>query len=201
MWQMTLRVFCAQAYRPCMTNVSEQSPPAATATAQPPATSRVVAYPSQMLRPIPSFVFAVPQGWVLDEAPDAIGVVRTPQEVDGFWVNAILSHDRVPRSVDFKQAAQVTFAKLKQGTPDAKVTMERLARFGSNVVYLRGVELSAPKTGRALAQLHALFFAPVDKDDKGKTVDFFQIIATAPADQMSRFGNAFVEMISSFRFV
>jgi hypothetical protein len=154
-----------------------------------------------MLRAIPSFVFAVPEGWVLDEAPDALAVIRSPQEVDGFWVNAILSHDRVPRSVDFKQAAQVTFAKLKQGTPDVKPTMERLARFGTNVVYLRGVELSAPKTGRALAQLHALFFAPVDKDDKGKTVDFFQFIATAPADQMGRFGNSFVEMISSFKFV
>jgi hypothetical protein len=180
-----------------MTNVTQAGPP--EATAQQPATSRVVAYPSKMLRPVPSFVFSVPQGWVLDEAPDAIGVVRTPEEIDGFWVNAIVSHDRVPRSVDFKQAAQFTFAKLKHSSPDAKVTMERLARFGSNVVYLRGVELSAPKTGRALAQLHALFFAPAD--DTGKTVDFFQIIATAPTDTMGRFGNSFVEMISSFRFV
>jgi hypothetical protein len=153
-----------------------------------------------MLRPIPSFVFTVPKGWVVDEAPDALAVIRTPEQVDGFWVNAILSHDRVPRSVDFKQAAQLTFAKLKKATPDAKVTMERLARFGANIVYLRGVEMAAPKTGRALAQVHALFFAPVDKDDKNKTTDFFQLVASSPAEHMPRFSAPFVELISSFKF-
>jgi len=182
-----------------MTNVTETGTPAVAPKQT--ATSRVVAYPSKILKPIPSFVFSVPEGWVIDEAPDALAVIRTPRAVDDFWVNAILSHDRVPRTVDFKQAAQITFAKLKKGSPDTKVTMERLARFGANVVYLRGAEMQAPKSGRQLAQLHALFFAPVDKDDKGKTVDFFQFIATAPSDLMGRFGNAFVEMISTFKFV
>ena len=80
----------------------------------------------------------------------------------------------------------------------AKVTMERLARFGENVVYLRGVELSAPKTNRPLAQLQALFFAPVEGE--GKTVDFFQFIATTPEPLMETYGPAFLEMIGSFRF-
>ncbi len=182
-----------------MTNVQEGDANAVAAKQSP--TSRIVAYPSSMIRPTPPFIFSVPLGWVLDEAPDALAVIRTPEEVDGFWVNAILSHDRVPRAVDFKQAAQITFAKLQRTAPDAKATMERLARFGANIVYLRGVEMAAPKTGRALGQLHALFFAPVDKDDTGKTVDFFQIIATAPADRMNAFGPSFVELISSFRFV
>src|SRR5262245_9587393 len=104
-------------------------------------TARVAVYPSAMIRPVPSFIFTVPAGWVLDEAPDALVVVRTAEQVDGFWVNAILSHDRVPRAVDFKQAAKATWARVQQASPDAKVTMERLARFGTNVVYLRGVEM------------------------------------------------------------
>jgi hypothetical protein len=161
-------------------------------------TARLVVYPSAMIRPIPGFVFSVPQGWVLDEAPDALAVVRTPEEVDGFWVNAILSHDRVARAVDFKSAAQATWARLAQSSPDAKVADERLARFGTNVVYLRGVDLKAPKTGRDLSQLQALFFAPAEGE--GKTVDFFQFISTAPAEHMDRFGPAFMEMIGSFRF-
>jgi hypothetical protein len=166
---------------------------------KPTATSQIAAYPSRLIKPIPSFLFAVPRGFVVDEAPDALCVVRAPKEVDGFWINAILSHDRVPRSVDFKQAAQITFARMKRSSPDATATMERLARFGANVVYLRGVEMKAPKTGRGLAQVQALFFAPAN--DKGKTVDFFQFIATAPSELMPRFGKAFVEMISSFKFV
>lgn len=162
-------------------------------------TSRLAFYPSEVIKPIPSFVFSVPEGWVVDEAPDALAVVRLPQQVDGFWINALLSHDRVPRSVDFKQAAQLTWARLKQANPDAKPEMERLARFDANVVYLRGVEVKAPQSGRSLAQLHALFFAPAP--DEGKTVDFFQFIGTSPSEHMERFGPNFVEMIGSFRFI
>ena len=69
---------------------------------------------------------------------------------------------------------------------------------GTNVVYLRGVDLKAPKTGRDLSQLQALFFAPAEGE--GKTVDFFQFISTAPAEHMDRFGPAFMEMVGSFRF-
>jgi hypothetical protein len=161
-------------------------------------TARVAVYPSALIKPVPPFIFSVPSGWVLDDAPDALVVARTPEQVDGFWVNAILSHDRVPRAVDFKQAAQATWARLQKTSPSAKVTMERLARFGTNVVYLRGVELEAPKSGRQLAQLHALFFAPANEG--GKTVDFFQLIATSPQDRMDHFGPAFVELVGSFRF-
>jgi hypothetical protein len=161
-------------------------------------TARVAVFPSATIKPVPSFIFSVPDGWVLDDAPDALVVARTAEQVDGFWVNAILSHDRVPRAVDFKQAAQATWARLHKSSPSAKVTMERLARFGSNVVYLRGVELEAPETGRALAQLHALFFAPAT--DEGKTVDFFQLIATSPREHMEACGPAFVELVGSFRF-
>jgi len=161
-------------------------------------TARLAAYPGAMLRPIPSFVFSVPQGWLLDEAADALAVVRTPEEIDGFWVNAIISHDRVPRAVDFEAAAKTTWARIKQSSPDATPTLEKMARFGTNVVYLRGVELTAPQSGPKLAQLHALFFAPVAGE--GKTVDFFQIVGTSPADVMERFAPAFLEVIGSFHF-
>jgi hypothetical protein len=163
-------------------------------------TARVAVHPSAAIRPVPPFIFSVPAGWVLDEAPDALVVARTAEQVDGFWVNAILSHDRVPRAVDFKQAAQATWSRLRQTSPSARVTMERLARFGPNVVYLRGVELEAPKSGRPLAQMHALFFAPTREGDTGRTVDFFQLIATSPLDRMEAYGPAFVELVGSFRF-
>lgn len=161
-------------------------------------TARVAVYPSSAIKPVPAFIFSVPSGWVLDEAPDALVVARTAEKVDDFWVNAILTHDRVPRSVDFKQAAQVTWGRLERTSPGAKVTMERLARFGANVVYLRGVEMQAPESGRPLAQLHALFFAPAVGE--GKTVDLFQLVATSPQEHMDRFGPSFVELIGSFRF-
>jgi hypothetical protein len=161
-------------------------------------TARLAVYPGTQLKPVPSFVFSVPQGWLLDEAADALAVIRTPEEVDGFWVNAIISHDRVPRAVDFEAAAKTTWVRIKQSSPDATPTLEKMARFGNNVVYLRGVELTAPKSGRKLGQLHALFFAPAEGE--GKTVDFFQIVGTSPADLMERFAPAFLEIVGSFRF-
>lgn len=162
-------------------------------------TARIAAHPSDMIPGIPRFVFSVPAGWVIDEAPSALCVVRTPKEIDGFWPNAIIRHDSAPRSLDFEKAAQLTWAKLKRDTPDATDHGERLMRFGSRVVYTRGVELPGPD-GRRLAQLQSLFFAPVD--DAGKTVPFFQIIGTTTVgprtdDDMK----SFVEILASFRFV
>lgn len=164
-----------------------------------PSVRRAVVYPSSQVRPVPSFLFNAPEGWVVDEAPDALVVVRTPVEVDGFWINAILSHDRVAASVDLDTVAKATWARITNETPSATVNLERIARFGDNVVYLRGVQLDAPQSGRQLAQLHALFFAP--REAGRKTADFFQFIVTAPADKMAELGPGFIETIASFRFL
>ena len=37
-------------------------------------------------------------------------------------------------------------------------------------------------------------------EGEGKTVDFFQIVGTSPADTMERFAPAFLEIIGSFKF-
>lgn len=161
-------------------------------------TSRLAVQPGLLIRGVPGFLFSVPRGWLLDEAPDSLAVVRTPEEIDDFWPNAIISHDRVARAVDFETAAKATWARLQQASPDAKVSFEKMARFGTNVVYLRGAEMKAPKSGRDIGQLQAMFFAPAP--DEGKTVDFFQIVATAPAELMEQFAAPFLEIIGSFRF-
>ncbi len=165
-----------------------------------PSIGRIAVHPSAMVPGIPPFLFAVPEGWVIDEAPGALCVVRQPAvDDDGFWVNGIIRHDKVPRSIDFERAAKVTWAKLKKSTPSAVDNGERLARFGSNVVYLRGVNLDGPN-GRPLAQMQAMFFAPVTEG--GKLVDFFQIIGTSQRDESVQANmNVFVELISSFRFI
>lgn len=161
-------------------------------------TDRVAVYPSRALRPVPGFTFAVPRGWVLEESPDALAAVHTPEAVDGFWVNALISSDRVARSVDLPHAAAATLARLQQRCPEATVTMEKFARFGERATYLRGVELTAPGSDRRLAQLQAMFFAPVE--GPGTTVDLFQIIGTCLQPQLERFGADMVGIVASFRF-
>ena len=83
-------------------------------------------------------------------------------------------------------------------SPGATVDMERVARFGDNVAYLRGIQFPAPEGGRALAQLHGLFLAPAAPD--AVTHDVFQVIGTAPVEVMPTFGAVFVALIASFQF-
>ena len=78
--------------------------------------------------------------------------------------------------------------------------MERIARFGDNVVYLRGVQLDRPAV-RAPAGPAARAVLRAGRPRVGPTTDLFQIIATSPADVMGRIGSGLVEMIASFRFV
>jgi hypothetical protein len=169
-----------------------------TPTSAPTTGYQVVIHPSRMVRPVPAFLFAAPEGWVVDEAPGAILAVRASAPVNDFWNNALLTHDRVAKAVDLQAAATASWGRLKADAPSAEVKMERVARFGDNVVYLRGVELDAPQSGKRLAQVHALFLAP--SEDDAKTADLFQFVATSTVDQMDDVGKQFVEMIGTFRF-
>ena len=92
---------------------------------------------------IPSFLFDVPEGWIIDEGPSALCVVRRPQGVDGFWKNAIIRHDKVPREVDFERAAKTTWAKLKRTYPELRNRASAWCVSANVVAYVRGVELIA----------------------------------------------------------
>jgi hypothetical protein len=159
----------------------------------------VAVYPSQDIKPVPGFVFSVPKGWVLDEAPNALAVVRPPEPVDDFWVNVLITSDTVVRSLTIEKAAQITWDRLEKQQPTAAVKTERYARFRDRVTYLRTVDIQH-QDGAALSQVQCLFFAPVDKDDVGKTVHMFQIVGTCLAAQLDRLGPDMVEIVASFRF-
>jgi hypothetical protein len=163
------------------------------------ATRHVAVHPSTMIPGIPSFLFDVPDGWITDEAPNALCVVRQPHDINGFWANVIVRHDKVPREVDFERAAKTTWRKLQQAVPSAVERGERLVRFGSNVVYVRGADLDGDD-GQPLAQIQAMFFAPVSEG--GKIVDFFQIIGTCLRDDALQSNmEQITAMIASFRFL
>ena len=123
-----------------------------------------------------------------------------PQAVDGFWANAIVRHDKVPREVDFERAAKTTWAKLL----NAPIPM-RGERASGWCVSTRQRRLrprcrSDGADGRPLAQIQAMFFAPVTEG--GKVVDFFQIIGTCLRnDSLQTNMDQIPAMIASFRFL
>ena len=162
-------------------------------------TAQIVAQPSAMLPGIPPFVFALPEGWVLDEAPGALAVIRMPDETDGFLINGILSHDKVSRKVDFKEAAGFTWQRLLEGCPDAEIYTEKFTQMGGRPVFLRALKVSAPKSGRAISQLQAIWFAPTN--GPGKVVDFFQCVFTCPAEHVDAVAPHAFAFLASFKFV
>ena len=179
--------------------LTAEPPPPKPPPARTFATDRIATFPSAALRAVPGFTFEVPDGWVVDESPDALAVVVVPQPVDGFWVNAIISTDRVHHQLDLRTAAASTLARLKNQCPDAEVKTERTAQFAGQETYLRVVQMTAPRTGRALAQTHGLVLTKLGPG--AKTIDLFQIVGTCPAETFRQHGTRFVELIASFRLV
>jgi hypothetical protein len=159
----------------------------------------VAVYPSHDIKPVPGFTFSVPRGWILDEAPSTLAVVRLPEQLDDFWVNVLITADTVERALSIEKAAQITWARLKQQHPNAEITTERFARYRERITFLRSVDVDADD-GIRLSQVHALFFAPVDSDDVGKTVHMFQVVGTCLASQLDLVGPDMVEIVASFRF-
>jgi hypothetical protein len=74
----------------------------------------------------------------------------------------------------------------------------RVVLLAYKLFYRGAVDLDAAQSGRRLAQLHALFFAPVPTG--AKTADLLQFVATSTTDQMGEVGRLFVDMIATFRF-
>jgi hypothetical protein len=162
-------------------------------------TERVVAFPSAQIRPIPGFIFSVPVGWVVDESPNALGQVRVAEPIDDFWPNVLITTTRMGREFDLEQAAAVTWETVKADTSlaSAEVKSEQVVKFGDLLMYVRTAELT-PTDGDPVAQVHALFFAPVDGD--GQTADFFQLLCSSKVAQGDQVLPAFLEIIGSFRF-
>jgi hypothetical protein len=157
-------------------------------------------FPSPQLRAIPSFSFDYPADWEMDEGTTALAAVHPPEPVDGFWTNVLVNHSRVPASLDLEQAAVATFRQLRRHSPDVRILTERIGHFdgGRREAYLRIAETTAPDDGRAVTQLHSLFFAP--RLPSARTADLFQIVgsvASAAADEM---GPRVLEIVQSFRF-
>ena len=161
---------------------------------------REALFPSPQLRAIPSFSFDIPEGWELEEGTTSIAAVHTTEPVDGFWINVLVDHSRVEAAADLEKAAMVTFRPLRRRDPDVRVVTERIAHFdnGRRDTYLRIVETKAPGDGRAISQIHCLFFAP--RVPGARTADMFQLIGTMPSTSLDEYGPHVLDIVKSFRF-
>jgi hypothetical protein len=154
-------------------------------------------YPSDTLPGIPPFTFPVPDGWVVEPSLDALAVARIPVADDGFWASIIVTANRVPSGLKLRDAVETTYRQFLGRYPDAKLEGERLAAYDGRETYVRVVEISGDD-GRAVSQLHAYFFAPIQGDTRVR--ELFQFVASAPTEHQDDYGKVVVHALTGFRF-
>jgi hypothetical protein len=156
-------------------------------------------YPSRLLLPVPAFTFEVPDGWAVQEFPQALALVAPPEPVDRFHVNALITTRRVSMNANLARIAQVALARQRRRHPDLRVESEKVGRFGQRPTYLRALALTAGEPARRVAQVQAFFFAPAVE---GRTVtDLFTIFGTCPDEHARDIVPGFLQIIASFDFV
>lgn len=160
--------------------------------------TELAVFPGDVLRPVPTFKFDVPDGFEIGEAPGALAVAKWSEPVDGFTVNLVVSYDRVARGVNLEHAAATTLAQLRNQVPDVAVHQQKIGKFGTRATFLRAIELQIPKSDTVVGQVHALFFAPLL--EATQTVDLFHMVGTCPKQVADKFGPLFIKMIASFQF-
>jgi hypothetical protein len=159
-------------------------------------TMRLAISPSAALPPPPSFVFEVPDGWLVEDAPSVLAVARSTTKVADYWPNLVVTSDRVPGGVSLRDASIATFVRFKEQHPEHEVRVERLGNLGGRMTYLRALDITVE--GRPLTQIHALFFAP--RREEVRTADLFQLVGTCPTSTIGTIGVQILHIVSSFRF-
>jgi len=160
-------------------------------------TTGAAVYPSETLPGIPPFTFPVPDGWIVEPSLDALAVARIPVADDGFWASIIVTANRVPSGLKLREAVETTYRQFLRRYPDAKLQGERLAAYDQRETYVRVVEVTGDD-GRAVSQLHAYFFAPLQGDNRVR--ELFQFVASAPTEHQDKYGKAVVAALNGFRF-
>jgi hypothetical protein len=157
--------------------------------------NRLVVQPSDMLTAVPPFVFAVPNGWTLDEAP-ARWQWCACRRVDGFWVNAMLNARQGGAQRRLKVAAQITWAKLQRTTTDLTERGEKLMRFGICRCTSVAPSSPAPRAGawRSCRRCGS-------HQSPKAAWSTFQLVLTCPVEHMAACTPPIMEMLSTFRFV
>lgn len=160
-------------------------------------------FPGPVLRAVPSFRFEIPEGFVLEEAPGSLAVLRATEETAGFTANLLVNHDRIVASATLRDAAVITRIQLTKAFAQVEVTDERIAEFPGRPTYLRAAKLRPADSDLVLHQVHAICRAPAP-DRPVQTRDLFHLVGTCnalPEEDAERRGRAFIDVIRTFTFI
>ncbi len=159
-------------------------------------------YPSQLCRPIPSFILAMPSHWVVSEFPDALYAVGSPvgEEgglVDEHWSNLIVHHERILPTTTAEERSRIHWNVYKQEVPQAVLKGETTVEFGELTYVVREMEIPDDTEDGDTTRIDAFMIAP---DRSHATHDLFQISALHPSAAGDDRRHLILEMLASLRF-
>jgi hypothetical protein len=151
-----------------------------------------VAYPGPAFRPVPSFTFDIPPGWVVDEFPDALCILGTPADSAEPWSNVFIKYSRVLPTTALEDVAIESWEDLKNAFPDAEVEEEHVIGF-EQFAYVR--ESTLTLLDESVTRVDAYFFGPAVDN---ATVDLFHVIGTHPVQAGDERTLVYMKMLRSF---
>lgn len=116
---------------------------------------------SSFLAP-PAFSFVCPDGWEAGEAPGALVSLR-PVDADD-QVSARVEWVRVAAAATLRDIADASFARVARAHPDVEVAVQKLVRFGTRTVFVRGLSTLEGSPARRVARFHGVMFAGAASD-------------------------------------
>lgn len=134
----------------------------------------------------------LPPGWTAHEAAGALVAMRPPDTADA---SVLVGSSRVSVGTDLRDVAVRSFARQRAQHPGLRLDSQRVGRFGERVTYLRAVTVPGDPE---LAQIHALFFAPIRPDRD--VADTVSLVGSCPAVSIESFGPLVVDIVASFEF-
>jgi hypothetical protein len=143
--------------------------------------------------------FVVPAGWRSLDVPHATALLRPARDAGWFRTNVLLTHARVPPSLDLGAIAEAAIRHLRSRRVELEVLGQDRGALVEADRVARLVCFDAVARDVRVAQLHVLVARPGHPGRSPR--DVAEIVATCALDDLDRYGDAFAEVVRSIRFV
>lgn len=158
--------------------------------------SSTLSFPGPGAPGLAAFELDIPPGFEPIEQAGCLGGARLPLE--RFMPNVFVGFDRVDAQLELANIARAALDDAAARFEQLQLVDERVEDIAGGKAPLRVTAFSSPATPDRLTQTTAYIWAP--QRDGARTRDLFTVTCTCTEDQHPEWGDAFVDVIRSFRF-
>lgn len=156
-----------------------------------------IVYPSPQALSMPGFSITIPDGWLVDEAPDSLLVVAEPERSE-FRANLTIAVSRVSSGTSLEEVLAEARLLLTSQYPDLVIIWDKTTEISGQPATISMASLQPRGIAFPIAQLQVLFYAP---SGSGRlTRDLFRIYGSCRAIDADSYAGVFGEILASLQF-